>query len=196
MKTSGIYEKLAAELKSDDGKKYKPISSSRKPALQLGIFGVSLGVLVILAGVCIWAGQGITSLMSHFAAPTAESLKKADSDMLKQCDTLIKKGELAKAQALLESTEDKIGLTVEQSDKLDSVYLAIAKKFAADGKRVDAVEVLTRIPHESKLYKQAQSTIKHLNSKEYVAKKSHQKKMHIASSTHAKGAHHAKKHHR
>lgn len=106
------------------------------------------------------------SLGSGTPVPAA-NLDQLVSD---KSESLIKSGKLTEAVKLLEQTEDQRGLTSELSDKLDRVYIALAKQAIAKGNREKAAELLQLVPPDAEQYKTARSL---LQSNSATKKKSH-----------------------
>lgn len=124
--------------------------------------GAAIGGLVIAMGVFTMVASNF-----HFPDLTAPFAAFAKTDPGKNyinVDDYIKKGDLTKAQDLLEQCESAVGLTPEDSEKLDKIYIALASIQRKKGNKKAALDFLHRIPPESSWYATAQDDIKAINS--------------------------------
>ncbi len=120
-------------------------------------------LLLLLSTLIATAGSACTlnfSLSDH--GPSASSGDR-DQTLVVETDKLVKEGKLAEAKQLLEQEEDQRGLTPEISDKLDTVYIEMAKKAIANGKRSEAADLLKLIPADAAKYQIAQALLKKLH---------------------------------
>ncbi len=102
----------------------------------------------------VWDG-----IMSS-VAPADSTTEKKDSELLAKVNDLVAKGKLNEARKILEQEESARGLPPEWSDKLDTIYISIAKYKKNAGATPEAIKTLELIPNESSHYQDAQKLIK------------------------------------
>lgn len=154
--------RLASMAEAEQRRKKNARSRGTMPRFPVG--PVIAGVLVVALG-----GAGFvfkdqiapmfSDMMGKMSAP-AEKAADDTSDMLKEVNDLIAKGKLNDARKILEAEEDAKGLPPELSEKLDVIYLGIAKYKKNNGATNDAIEALKLIPDESSHYAEAQKLLK------------------------------------
>ncbi|MDZ4836095.1 MAG: protein kinase [Candidatus Melainabacteria bacterium] len=91
---------------------------------------------------------------------SSEVPAEKDSELLAKVNDLVAKGKLNEARKILEAEEAARGLPPEWSDKLDTIYLSIAKYKKNAGSAAEAIKTLEVIPAESAHYQEAQKLIK------------------------------------
>jgi hypothetical protein len=146
--------------------------SSRQAAFLIGKVGTIIGAVVIAIGLAAML----------LKTPTTQYDGRAiDSDVMIKADAAIKKNDFIAARKVLENEESLHGLSIEASERLDTVYLALAQTASTRGDRQEAINLLKLIPLESKHYGKAQQEMKkltaeHSSTKKKVLHKNHGKK--------------------
>ncbi len=141
----------------------KKTSRSRRSGPRVPVGPILAVVAVIaLAGAGFMFKDTLMSMVNGMMSGMATSQKAEDSSekLLSQVNDLMAKGKLNDASKLLEAEEDANGLPAELSEKLDVIYLGIAKYMKNNGATNEALEKLKLIPPESSHYAEAQKLIK------------------------------------
>lgn len=125
---------------------------------------VPIVVGVAVVGLCV-AGyfmqeQIVKAFEGIMASMPGQSTNKKDDETLARVNDLVAKGKLNDARKILEQEEEARGLPPEWSDKLDTIYISIAKYKKNAGQTPEAIKTLEIIPSESAHYQEAQKLIK------------------------------------
>ncbi|MBX9668228.1 MAG: protein kinase [Candidatus Obscuribacterales bacterium] len=142
--------------KSSKSRSHK--SLPRIPVVPIAIGAVVLGVLVF--GVVNFGN--ISTGIGNMIKGMTPAEKPADKDavLVTTVNDLMKAGKLNDARKMLEQAEDERGLTPELFDKLDNVYLSIAKYKKNQGATNEAVEILKLVTSDSAKFAEAQKLLK------------------------------------
>lgn len=127
-----------------------------------GIIVVGVGVFGFLNKETVIAT--VSGMMSGFGSSDKQE-ESDDNALINEVNDLISKGRLNDARKLLEQEEDAKGLPPALSDKLDNIYLSIAKYKKNNGATNEAIDTLKMIPTESAHYQEAQRLLKQFQQK-------------------------------
>jgi len=153
--------RLASMAEAEQKRKKTSRSRSNGPRLQLG--PIIAGLAIVGIGVAGYLNKdAVMKVFNETMASMAPAEKPADKDaeLLTQINDMIAKGKLNDARKLLEQEEDAKGLPPELSEKLDVIYLGIAKYKKNSGATAEAIDALKLIPAESSHYAEAQKLLK------------------------------------
>lgn len=122
---------------------------------------VAVVLLIVLGGAgFMFKDQLMPMINGIMAGAPSQKAEDNNEKLISQVNDLMAKGKLNEASKLLESEEDANGLPAELSEKLDVIYLGIAKYKKNNGAANEAIEKLKLIPAESSHYAEAQKLIK------------------------------------
>jgi serine/threonine-protein kinase len=139
----------------------KKTSRARSSMPRFPVMPVLIGVLVIALGGAGWFFRdSIMPIFNDIMKMGSGDKAPEEADMMSQVNELIAKGKLNEAKKILEAEEDAKGLPAELSEKLDTVYLGIAKYKYKSGATSEAVDALKLIPNDSSHYAEAQKLLK------------------------------------
>jgi|AGTN01.3.fsa_nt_gi hypothetical protein len=118
---------------------------------------------LFLIAICFIAGLVFYFSIGQYPQPISQEL--LDSQLSRQVDEMARNGQLSSAIKLLLEEMDRNGLTVEMSDKLDELYLKLARDYQSKGNFDKAVDALRNVPPDSSKYIDAQILLKELTGK-------------------------------
>lgn len=153
--------RLASMAEAEQRRKKNARSRGTMPRFPVGPV-IAVVLVVALGGAGFFFKDQISPMFSDMMGKMSAPPEKADdtSDMLKEVNDLIAKGKLNEARKILEAEEDAKGLPPELSEKLDVIYLGIAKYKKNNGATNDAIEALKLVPDDSSHYAEAQKLLK------------------------------------
>ncbi len=128
---------------------------------------IAIGVVVVGLAAGVFFNPDIVKKVTDSVAAImpAEKGPDRDAELLAKVNELVQKGKLNDARKILEEEEDAKGLPAELSDKLDTIYIGIARYKKNNGAVQEAIDTLKLIPAESSHYQDAQKYIKQLQNK-------------------------------
>ena len=91
--------------------------------------------------------------------------EERDTKVLAEATDLAKSYHLTKAKKLLEKHNQDYGLTPQLEDKLDEIYIQIAKYNAKKGKKSTAIKELKKVPSHSSHFDEAKELINKYSKK-------------------------------
>ena len=135
---------------------------------------VVVGVVVVAA---IFFQKPILEMFNSMGQPSKEADAARDAKLIAEVDELVKGGKLTDAKELLENEDKARGLTQELWDKLDTIYIQLARyHYEKAGRQKVAVTLLERINTQSSKFQEAQQLIKEYKKPKSTKKKSRRRK--------------------
>lgn len=116
----------------------------------------------ILIAVCFIAGLVFYFTVFQRHHFTQEEL---DAQLTARVDATANRGQLSSAIQLILEEEKQNGISNELSDKLDELYLKLAREYVSKSNYDKAVDTLKNIPPDSRKFVEAQKLLKQLNGK-------------------------------
>ena len=139
----------------------------KTPLLVVAVLAVG-GFLGIQQGWFAGAQKMVTDMVAGFGSggdsKTSEQDER-DAKVLAEATELASSYHLTKAKQLIEKHNEAYGLTPQLEDKLDEIYIQIAKYNAKKGKKTTAIKELKKIPESSSHYDEAKELIKKYSKK-------------------------------
>lgn len=143
----------------------------KTPLLVVAVLGL-VGFLGVSQG---WFG-GIGSMLSKMTSGAGGGGKDAasarDEEVLSEATELADKWQLSKARDLLEKYNSEVGLTPKLENKLDEIYIAIAKYQAKNDNTAAAIKELKKVPKDSSRFDEAKELIDQYSSKKASSRRS------------------------